>query len=85
VSGTTFPFDIAKIPLWRVAEDPTVVLYEIEGTLPFPIFLDKKVVGTLPDPFILDFIEVEDFQYAFVPPIPRPLKTYDFFPIGIQK
>jgi hypothetical protein len=78
--GGIFPFEVGKVINMQATNDDSLLRVETPD-IPHQIelYVAKSIMDELSDPMIIDYARWKDTYLAFVPPLPKSLKKYDFF------
>ena len=78
--GGIFPFEVGKVINMQATLDDSLERVE-SSDIPrqIELYIAKSIKDELTDPMIIDYQSWKDTYLAFVPPLPKPLKEYDFF------
>ncbi len=75
-----FPYEIGIDSQNRAKNDDSLVKFTLEEIPSFmELYVENKVINTLTNPLIIDFTDLNDIEFPFVPAIPKALEEYDFF------
>jgi len=78
--GGIFPFEVGKVINMQATLDDSLERVEsLDIPHQIELFIAKSIKGELTDPMIIDFASWNEIFLAFIPPLPKPLKEYDFF------
>jgi len=83
--GGIFPFEVGKVMNLQAINDNSLELVE-SSDIPnkIDLYIAKSIKNDLIDPMIIDYAKWNDTYLTFVPPLPKPLKEYDFFDPSID-
>ena len=78
--GGIFPFEVGKVINMQATLDDSLERVECSD-IPHQIelYIAKSIKDELTDPMIIDYARWNKIYLTFVPPLPKPLKEYDFF------
>ncbi len=78
--GGIFPFEVGKVINLQATSDNSLERVE-SPDIPHKIelYIAKSIKDDLNDPMIIDYARWNETYLTFVPPLPKPLKEYDFF------
>ncbi|MHA1719044.1 MAG: hypothetical protein ACTSWX_01550 [Promethearchaeota archaeon] len=78
--GGIFSFEVGKVMNLQAKLDDTLELVD-SPDIPkqIELYIAKSIKEDLNDPMILDYARWNDTYFTFVPPLPKPLKEYNFF------
>jgi len=78
--GGIFPFEVGKVINMQATLDDSLERVE-SSDIPrqIELYIAKSIKDDLIDPMIIDYAEFNDVFLTFIPPLPKPLKEYDFF------
>jgi len=78
--GGIFPFEVGKvINLQAITDNSLERVKSPDIPLQIELYIAKSIKDDLNDPMIIDYARWKDTYLTFVPPLPKPLKDYDFF------
>jgi len=78
--GGIFPFEVGKVMNLQATTDNSLErVYSLDIPPQIELFIAKSLKDDLINPMIIDYARWNDTYLAFIPPIPKPLKEYDFF------
>ena len=78
--GGIFPFEVGKVMNLQATNDNSLIRVETpEVPHQIELYIAKSIKDELTDPMIIDYAKWNETYLTFVPPLPKPLKEYDFF------
>ena len=78
--GGIFPFEVGKVINMQSTLDDSLERVE-SSDIPrqIELYIAKSIKDELTDPMIIDYARWKDTYLVFIPPLPKPLKEYDFY------
>ncbi|MHA1521401.1 MAG: hypothetical protein ACTSRK_14550 [Promethearchaeota archaeon] len=78
-----FPYEVAFMTLDEAQKDQELQQMEIDKKPNWmSIFVDVSLIEDLDTDMILDFVQLLDIEFPFIPFNPDPLDQYEFYQVG---
>jgi hypothetical protein len=75
-----FPYEVGIIAQNRAKNDDSLIQIRSSGIPQFmEFYVEKIILNTLNNPLIIDYTELNEIEFPFIPAIPKALQDYNFF------
>lgn len=78
--GDLFPYEVSYMTIEEAKQDPT--FQQLHGVIKpdwLEVFVEAQLLNDFPDTVIVDFAQLNEIDFPFIPLMPNPMEEYHFF------